>query len=75
MCFSTGKTFKNVFSSLSGGQMLQCLMAKVKKIQKKVQIASLPLVTKLNYTNNYIPMYKCAFTFCRKQSLNLNSQS
>lgn len=55
--------------------MLQCLMAKVKKIQKKVQIASLPLVTKLNYTNNYIPMYKCAFTFCRKQSLNLNSQS
>lgn len=75
MCFSTGKTFKNVFPSLSGGQMLQCLMAKVKKIQKKVQIVSLPLVTKLNYTNSYIPMYKCTFTFCRKWSLNLNSQS
>lgn len=34
--------------------MLQCLMVKVKKTQKKVQMASLLLVTKLNFPNNYI---------------------
>ena len=37
--------------------MLQCLMVKVKKTQKKVQIANLLLVTKLNFHNNYI--YTC----------------
>lgn len=34
--------------------MLQCLMEKVKKIQKKVQIVNLLLVTKFNFDNNYI---------------------
>ena len=36
--------------------MLQCLMVRVKKTQKKVQIMNLLLVTKLNFHNNYIYM-------------------
>ena len=36
--------------------MLQCLMVKVKKTQKKVQITNVLLVTKLNFHNNYIYM-------------------
>lgn len=55
--------------------MLQCLMVKVKKIQKKVQIANLLLVTELNFDSNYIDMCRCTFTFYQKASLNLNSSS
>lgn len=46
--------------------MLQCLMAEVKKIQKKVQIANLRLVTKLNFDNNYIYMCRCTLTFYQR---------
>lgn len=53
--------------------MLQCLMAKVKKTQKKVQIVNLLSVTEFNFDNNYICVCRCTFTFYTKENLSLDT--